>query len=318
MELVHEKKPYFLIDKDCRCPALPNRYLATLSARATTTLRSYGYALCHWLQYCEDHRIDWRSAGQGAVLQYRQTLTGCHEGRNFRIGRLRAFYEWCQPHGIPNPLERLVRQPRLLYFPVQYKEVRLVPVSGVAKFMRALSERDRLIARLMLFCGLRRSEALSLPRSLLSGQGGDDGVPFTVRGKGDKTRTLRLPGVLQRELAAWAETQPASVWLFHRNGAPLCPDTIGVAFRKARMATGVPIHPHLLRHIFATRRLAQEEKRVGHRGMNAALKIVQMELGHASLTTTARYLHMMNPDSVADCYGDFVRQMTKDLVEGAA
>jgi integrase len=170
----------------------------------------------------------------------------------------------------------------------------------------------------MLFCGLRRSEALSLPRSILAGQNGNDGAPFTVCGKGGRTRTLRLAAVLQRELAAWVGTQPAGAWLFHRNGAPLCPDTIGVAFRKARLATGVPIHPHLLRHLFATRRLAQLEKQLGHHGMNAALKIVQMELGHAHLTTTARYLHMMNPENTVDCYGDFVRQMAKDLMEGAA
>jgi site-specific recombinase XerD len=281
------------------------------------TLRSYAYALCHWLAHCEELGMDWAKVRSEDVLRYRNGLTATNQTRNYRIGRIKTFYEWCRPFGVANPFEALLRLKRFLFLPVQRSEVRLVSLADAGKFMGELSERDALIAKIIVNCGLRRSEVLSLPRSLLAERPEGRTVPFIVRGKGEKERELRMPVTLQRELAAWAAVRPASKWLFHRNGRPLCGDTIGAAFRKARRISGISVRPHLLRHVFATLLLAQMEARCkGSRGMGAALKAVQMALGHSQLTTTERYLHMLDPGMDDDCYGALVDKIAAGLTGG--
>ena len=313
MELVHDKKPYFLIDSNYRCPRLPNLYLAGFSEGPETTLRVYGYALCHWLTHCENRGLNWQEVREIDVVQYRKTLKGDTGSKNYRISRLVAFYNWCERKGVRSPFERVVKRRAPLFFPSEYKEIRLQPLPDVMRFLKALSERDRMIAHVMLYCGLRRSEVLSLPRSIVTEPDEGNVSFFPVKGKGSKERTARMPKVLKDELTAWLAGQPASRWLFHRNGEPLCPDTIGAAFLKARKATGIPIHAHLLRHTFASIRFEEEK---AHEGVDGALKIVQIELGHSKVATTERYLHAMRKEGVCSSYGSFVQQITEKVIGG--
>lgn len=73
-----------------------------------------------------------------------------------------------------------------------------------------------------------------------------------------------------------------------RRGKPLQPSAIHRVFSTNCKRTGLKIFPHLLRHCYAVERLAYLQDI----GAPDPLKIVQMELGHAHMATTERYLHL--------------------------
>ena len=319
MELVPDITPFFL-DKNYRPIRLANQYLQTLKRRSSKTMRAYSHVLLKWLTHCEERGLYWQAVRLDDVLQYRDDMKVSNQTKNYHFERLRQFYRWCRPFGVFYPFKGIDEEPRLGHIPVQQSEVRLVSLIDVGRFCAALSERDALIAKMIVHSGMRRSEVLTVTRIALVERPDHTGmVPLTVRGKGGKERTVRIPVFVQAKLVEWAAKQPPSPWLFHRRGKPLCPDTIGAAFRKARLATGVPVHPHLLRHIFATQMLSKLERRgKGGKGMDAALKLVQIALGHSQLSTTARYLHLMNPDMDAECMGDLARHIADEVRKGGA
>ena len=105
-------------------------------------------------------------------------------------------------------------------------------------------------------------------------------------GKGRKDRqTLLSPKLLDLLRCYWRWKRPND-WLFpgEKLGQPITCAAIVLACKKAAEAAGISkaIHPHSLRHAFATHLLEA--------GVN--LRSIQILLGHAKLETTARYLHV--------------------------
>jgi site-specific recombinase XerD len=147
--------------------------------------------------------------------------------------------------------------------------------------------RDRGIAGLMLFCGLRSCEVLALNVADV-----DVGARWLrVTGKGGKERRVPLDvdvaGVIQTYLLAERpETSNPRLFVVakgaHR-GEPLTPAGLRTVFRYHRVKAGVPAgHPHALRHTFGTA--------LAEAGVD--LSVMQALLGHAHVDTTARYIHL--------------------------
>jgi integrase/recombinase XerD len=105
-------------------------------------------------------------------------------------------------------------------------------------------------------------------------------------GKGRKDRQALLPPKLRDLLRCYWRSQRPTDWLFPGAdpGQPISSKAIFLACRKAAQKAGIakPVHPHSLRHAFATHLL---EARVD-------LRTIQILLGHANLQTTARYLQV--------------------------
>jgi site-specific recombinase XerD len=105
-------------------------------------------------------------------------------------------------------------------------------------------------------------------------------------GKGRKDRQTLLPAKLLELLRCYWRNQRPTDWLFPSADStrPISPQAVFLACRKAAQKAGIskPIHPHSLRHAFATHLLEA--------GVN--LRTIQILLGHANLETTARYLHV--------------------------
>ncbi|HEY7759774.1 MAG TPA: tyrosine recombinase XerC [Burkholderiales bacterium] len=149
-----------------------------------------------------------------------------------------------------------------------------------------LAVRDRAICELFYSSGLRLSELTGL-------QLGD--VSFSdrtvrVTGKGSKTRVVPVGRFALQALTAWlaaraAMTRPEEQALFvARTGRPLAARGVQRCLRRRAVQQGLtqPVHPHMLRHSFASHVLQS----------SGDLRAVQEMLGHASISTTQVYTHL--------------------------
>ena len=153
------------------------------------------------------------------------------------------------------------------------------------------SFRDRALVELLYGAGLRVSEAVGLER------GGVDLEARTVRcvGKGDKERVVPLGSqaveALRRYLARgrpYLDRRHRPELFLNAQGGPLTRAGAFLILRRLAAEAGLDaerIHPHLLRHSFATHLLEG----------GADLRSVQEMLGHADLGTTELYTHVSDP-----------------------
>jgi site-specific recombinase XerD len=181
----------------------------------------------------------------------------------------------------PKPRSKLrVREPRRLPRALDRAEV-------TALLGSLRTERDRAIAGLMLFSGLRSAEVLGLEvRDVDIGQGW-----VRVVGKGDKERRVPLDpdiaSLIQSYLLAdRPETTARSLFVVlkgpHR-GQPLTAAGLRRIFRYHRERAGVPAgHPHALRHSFGTA-LAEA---------GTDLAVIQALMGHDHVDSSAVYIHL--------------------------
>lgn len=135
----------------------------------------------------------------------------------------------------------------------------------------------QLLFLLLYGAGLRVSEACHLKWESVNLSRRE----LRILGKGDKTRVISFPTMLQLSLAQLRETQnSAYVW----GDQPLNVRTAYNYIRLCGQRAGLskPIHPHALRHSFATHLLND----------GADLRIIQEMLGHASLNATEKYTHV--------------------------
>jgi site-specific recombinase XerD len=161
-----------------------------------------------------------------------------------------------------------------------------IPSPGeVAKVLGALREPKY---RLVLFCaygaGLRVSEACHLCVGDIDSQR----MVLHVRaGKGGRDRYAMLSPVLLDALRQYYRTErPPKPYLFPGRlpGQPVRPEGVQTALRIALTHRGVSkrITPHTLRHAFATHSLEA----------GTDLRVIQVLLGHATIRTTTRYVHV--------------------------
>jgi len=192
------------------------------------------------------------------------------------ICALRFFYR--------NTLNRRVEIDRI---PLPRYEKKL-PVILSKEEVKALLEAPRnlghrAILATMYGAGLRVSEVTNLKVCDLDR---DRKVIWVRGGKGHKDRQVMLSDPLREVLAAYWRGKRPTEWLFPGGipGQPLSTATLFRMCRKAASKAGItkPVHPHSLRHAFATHLLDE--------GVN--LVVIQTLLGHLHLKTTARYLHV--------------------------
>jgi integrase/recombinase XerD len=139
--------------------------------------------------------------------------------------------------------------------------------------------------------GLRVSELISLPRGVLTA---DDRV-LTIKGKGGRERLVPLNDPARKALAAHlaaveedeSNVRPKSPWLFPSSGGEhLTRQRFGQELKALAIAAGIEpacVSPHVLRHAFASHLLER----------GADLRTVQQLLGHADISTTQIYTHVI-------------------------
>ncbi len=148
-----------------------------------------------------------------------------------------------------------------------------------------LGVRDRAMVELFYSAGLRLAELQQLDEAAVAG-----GQELRVTGKGNKQRVVMIGSQARGALDAWlrlrgsyAKADELALFVSQR-GDRLSRASIGQRLKvwAQQAELGVPLHPHRLRHSFATHLLEN----------SGDLRAVQELLGHAHLSTTQIYTHL--------------------------
>lgn len=153
----------------------------------------------------------------------------------------------------------------------------------------ALGLRDRAIMEVLYGCGLRVSELSGLD---LGDIFMEDGV-LRVMGKGSRERVVPIGGMAQSSVVAYLEEgrpdlaahakKPTPAVFLNIRGGRISRQGIHTVVREAGLAIGInDLHPHTLRHTFATHMLEG----------GADLRAIQEILGHSDISTTQIYTHV--------------------------
>ena len=152
------------------------------------------------------------------------------------------------------------------------------------------------MARVMIEAGLRVSEVCDLrPRDLNM-----HSCKLQVRdGKGGKDRNLWVTHDLRDLIGEWLDRRPDSTWLYPtRSGSRTSPRSVRRMVKNYATKAGIgwadELSPHTLRHSFATELL----------GRTGNIRLVQKALGHADLSTTMIYTHIVDADLEAALKGE--------------
>ena len=145
------------------------------------------------------------------------------------------------------------------------------------------SRKHRALLTACYAAGLRISEAVALTPPAIDSK---RMVLRVEQGKGKKDRYVMLSPKLLEILRAWWRVERPEHWLFPGNipGRHISKDAVEQACQKAHCICKIskPITPHSLRHAFAVHLLES----------GTDVRTIQLLLGHRSLATTAKYLHI--------------------------
>ena len=266
-------------------------HLQTERRLSTNTCKHYRRDLEELLDWCSTAGINgWPELDTHQVRSY---AAQCHRrglsGRSIqrRLSALRTFYNYLlrEQQVSQNPgLD--VRAPKSAHHLPDTLNVdditRLMNVNG----KDTLALRDLAILELMYSSGLRLAELVSLD----TGDVDFNEREVRVTGKGAKTRVLPVGDKAISALHAWMQVRPRQLHgtetaLFTgRGGKRLGMRAIQQRVKDRARRQGVPgdIHPHTLRHSFASHLLES----------SGDLRAVQELLGHADISTTQIYTHL--------------------------
>jgi integrase/recombinase XerD len=209
---------------------------------------------------------------------------------NRRLAVLRRFYQLAlrQNRVAADPCLKMKSAKQAPRYPKTLSEAQVEALLGAPDIGTPLGLRDRTMLELMYASGLRVSELVTL-KSVEVGM--NEGV-LRITGKGSKTRLVPFG----EEARAWIERylkearlailggQVDDALFVTGRGAAMTRQMFWIIVKKHALHAGIhaPLSPHTLRHAFATHLLNH----------GADLRVVQMLLGHADISTTQIYTHV--------------------------
>ena len=284
-------------------------YLEIEKGRSQKTIENYNRYLDHFLNWSKISHP--KGITDELIRNYRMFLnrskTRDNENlkkstQNYYIIALRSFLKYLAKRDFETLSAEKVEIGK-----VNRPEVDFLEADEVERILNAADKsdfrglRDRAMLELLFSAGLRVSELINLNRDKINLAKQE----FTVRGKGGKLRVVFLSGTAIRALEQYLEKRtdidPA---LFVRDAKALerfkkkdqknqeskscrlTPRTVQRIVKYYAVKAGLvkDVHPHTLRHSFATDLLIN----------GADIRSVQAMLGHSSITTTQIYTHITN------------------------
>ncbi len=272
---------------------------------ATNTLTAYRRDLRDFAAWLELRGMDFADVQRGDIEAY---LIHCNQQglapstRARRLSSIKGLCRFAYEEGWrnDNPALRIRGPGRRKTLPRTLPPETVTRLLDTAReFGRTPGERARnnCIVELLYATGMRVSEMISLPVSAARG----NPEMLLVRGKGGRERLVPLSAPARAALGRWlkhrdtaaeatrAAGRPVSKFLFPSRGASghITRHRCYALLKEIAAAAGIPpesVTPHRLRHAFATHLLAG----------GADLRAIQMLLGHADISTTEIYTHVLD------------------------
>ena len=250
------------------------------------------------MEYCATHSTDEANVDTDNIRNYLATLTArCLSPATSarRLSALKHFFRFLYSENIrsddPTTIIDAPKKGRALPKVLSEEEVTLL-LNVAAKDVSPEGVRLRALLELLYATGLRVSELVSLPYDAVP----NDKDIILVRGKGNKERLVPMGQPAKSALAEYKavrrhylKNDQTSPWLFPSAAKQghLTRQRFGQRLKElARLAEIDPakVSPHALRHSFASHLLAH----------GADLRAVQQMLGHADISTTQIYTHVLD------------------------
>jgi integrase/recombinase XerC len=278
------------------------RYLDSLrQANASPhTLRNYSADLAQFAEYFSPPGADPPVPAQIDSLKLREWLGGLYQrgldpiSIRRKLASVRSLFKFLLREGtVSTNAAKLVRTPkgakRVPSVPTAEQTNTLVDGVAADTLDRPHPERDLLLFELLYGCGLRISELVGL--NLADFDMAERWI--LVRGKGRKERQtpygMKAAAALEKYLAVRNSAGPA-VFLNHQGARLTDRGARGIVKLYATLLSAdSSLHPHSLRHAYATHLLAD----------GADLRAIQELLGHARLSTTQKYTQVSLTDLMA-------------------
>ncbi|MEL6477766.1 MAG: site-specific tyrosine recombinase XerD [Pseudomonadota bacterium] len=259
---------------------------------ARNTLDAYRRDLVDFLDHSGTDAL--QHADRAVIEAYLAALEGrglSASTRARRLSALRQFFRFAYSEGLrtDNPAARIGGPRKAKTLPNTLTEDQ---VSRLLDATEKAGARMRCLMELLYATGLRVTELVSLPVAAVRG----DPRMILVRGKGGRERMVPLSTPARGAVAAWLAQRDAaedarnrSPWLFPSRGKSghLTRVAFWMSLKKLAISAGLDpegLSPHTLRHAFATHLLAH----------GADLRVIQQLLGHADISTTEIYTHVLD------------------------
>lgn len=255
------------------------------------TADAYGRDLRQWAAFCEGIGANPLPPRQDDIFLFQRHLAMSDKSAATKQRIMAAMRTWMRYLSQEGLMEEDMRLPSL---PSRERTLpRILSEGELERLFQACSGpgpldlRDRALFETAYGCGLRASELCALDL------GDIDFSAKTLRamGKGQKERIIPFLGQVTERVAVYLEKgrpallrKPVNALFLTKSGNPIKREDVWRTLRKRGRAAGIPVsrlHPHVLRHSFATHLL--------RRGMD--LRAVQELLGHSSISTSEKYLH---------------------------
>ncbi|MBI3286306.1 MAG: site-specific tyrosine recombinase XerD [Burkholderiales bacterium] len=260
---------------------------------ARNTLEAYRRDLrlfATWLQ--QQHGIDLYQVTEAEISAYisEKHAASKPSSANRRMSVLKRFYLLAHRQNLiaNNPCIKLKSAGPAPRLPKTLSEAQVEALLQAPDDSSPLGLRDRSMLELLYACGLRVSELVTL-RAIEVGL--NEGV-LRITGKGDKTRLVPfgiparhwLERYLSEGRAAILHGQLDDALFVTARGGAMTRQMFWILIKKYAAQAGIhtPLSPHTLRHAFATHLLNH----------GADLRVVQLLLGHADISTTQIYTHV--------------------------
>lgn len=216
--------------------------------------------------------------------------------------------------------------------------LRVLTRSQVDALLRtALNPTHHAVIYLALSGGLRAEELATFPLDFVVDcaklHGGVRSVPVQLdpgrmETKNQKARTVRVSVACMNALWQYRASvrkqleqisgRPQQTLFLTRFGLPFQADGFVAPLARLRKLLGFHVHPHILRHTFATHTLAAlEDRKKAGKLRGSPLFIVKELLGHSSISSTTRYLHFMDEidDEYATNYQSEIDEIAADYMK---
>ena len=266
-------------------------YLESERRYSPHTLQAYRRDLDAFIAFSRQHKLDdWTQVDDLHVRafvasQHRKGLSGTSLQR--QLSSIRSLFNYlCRHHRADSNPAQGVPAPRAAKRLPETLSVDQLECLLAFPGDDALACRDRAVMELFYGCGLRLSELTGLDLADINW----DQRSITVTGKGRKQRHVPFGSKAEQALKQWLQhrsidAEPDQKALFiSRNGRRISNSSVQQRLKKRALQQGVGIslHPHMLRHSFASHILQSCND----------LRAVQELLGHANLSTTQIYTHL--------------------------